>query len=116
MAETYLSPEEEAVLRDYRLISKDRKVKIKRYLAIMAKAERAERRIERELQPFTKDDRKHIRCSFCGKNVDAAKRMIAGPFDIFICDECVSLCSEILSDPEMEIESNGSSQEGSNGQ
>lgn len=37
-----------------------------------------------------------IKCSFCGKPQDAVRKLIAGPDGIFICDECVSLCSEII--------------------
>ncbi|MCD7806650.1 MAG: ATP-dependent Clp protease ATP-binding subunit ClpX [Lachnospiraceae bacterium] len=39
-----------------------------------------------------------IRCSFCGKSQDAVRKIIAGPDGIYICDECVNLCSEILDD------------------
>jgi len=34
-------------------------------------------------------------CSFCGKNQDEVQRLIAGP-NVYICDECVSLCNEII--------------------
>jgi ATP-dependent Clp protease ATP-binding subunit ClpX len=34
-------------------------------------------------------------CSFCGKSQDEVKKLIAGP-SVYICDECVSLCSEII--------------------
>jgi ClpX C4-type zinc finger len=40
-------------------------------------------------------------CSFCGKSRNEVKRLIAGP-NVFICDECVALCNDIL-----EIEENG---------
>lgn len=43
------------------------------------------------------DDRKHLQCSFCGKSQDQVKRLIAGP-NVYICDECVNLCSEIISE------------------
>jgi len=36
-------------------------------------------------------------CSFCGKSKDEVARLIAGPA-VFICDECVGLCDEILAD------------------
>ena len=36
-----------------------------------------------------------LKCSFCGKTQDQVKKLIAGP-DVFICDECVDLCNEIL--------------------
>ena len=37
-------------------------------------------------------------CSFCGKNADQVRRLIAGPNGVFICDECVRLCNEILAE------------------
>ena len=37
-----------------------------------------------------------IRCSFCGKTEDQAKKLIAGPNGTYICDECVGICSEII--------------------
>ena len=37
------------------------------------------------------------RCSFCGRRQDQVRKLIAGPtLDIMICDECVSLCKEIV--------------------
>ena len=36
-----------------------------------------------------------LTCSFCGKGRAAVRRLIAGP-DVFICDACVTLCSEII--------------------
>lgn len=36
-----------------------------------------------------------IRCSFCGKNANEVERIIAGP-DVYICNECVDLCGEII--------------------
>ena len=40
-------------------------------------------------------DDSRLKCSFCGKTQDQVKKLIAGP-DVFICDECVDLCNEIL--------------------
>ena len=37
-------------------------------------------------------------CSFCGKSQVAVKRLIAGPGRVFICDECVRLCEQIISE------------------
>ena len=37
-----------------------------------------------------------IHCSFCGKEKSKTKKLIAGPDGIFICDECVELCKEML--------------------
>ena len=41
------------------------------------------------------DDKKQLKCSFCGKNQEQVKRMVAGP-GVYICDECIELCSEII--------------------
>lgn len=40
-------------------------------------------------------DEKHLRCSFCGKSQDQVRRLIAGP-NVYICNECVDLCKEII--------------------
>ena len=40
---------------------------------------------------------KHLYCTFCGKSQHEVKKLIAGP-SVFICDECVSLCNDIISD------------------
>ena len=45
----------------------------------------------------TKDSNKLLHCSFCGKNQNEVSKLIAGP-SVFICDECVDLCNEIISD------------------
>ncbi len=37
-----------------------------------------------------------IRCSFCNKTEDQVRKLIAGPNGIYICDECVDICSEII--------------------
>jgi ATP-dependent clp protease, ATP-binding subunit clpX len=42
-----------------------------------------------------KQEEKQYKCSFCGKSQDQVKRIIAGP-GVYICDECVSICSEII--------------------
>ncbi len=44
--------------------------------------------------PGRVDDR--IRCSFCGKSQEQVRKLIAGTGNVFICDECIELCSEIL--------------------
>ena len=43
------------------------------------------------------EDKKQISCSFCGKSQNQVKRLIAGP-NVYICDECVVLCQEIISE------------------
>ena len=37
-----------------------------------------------------------ICCSFCGKTSDQVRRLVSGPNGVYICDECIELCSEIL--------------------
>jgi ATP-dependent Clp protease ATP-binding subunit ClpX len=42
-------------------------------------------------------------CSFCGKSADMARRIIAGPNEVFICDECVEVCRKILTEEEHDL-------------
>ena len=44
---------------------------------------------------MAKIDERSIRCSFCGKRQDQVKRILSGP-NVYICDECVDLCSSLL--------------------
>ena len=46
--------------------------------------------------PTRTDDR--VRCSFCGKTQDQVRKLIAGSKNVFICDECIELCGEILAE------------------
>ena len=43
------------------------------------------------------DEKKQLKCSFCGKPQGQVRRLIAGP-NVYICDECVQLCREIIED------------------
>lgn len=45
--------------------------------------------------PNFEEEKELIRCSFCGKTQDQVKKIVAGP-NVYICDECVSLCHEIV--------------------
>ncbi|HET9014164.1 MAG TPA: ATP-dependent Clp protease ATP-binding subunit ClpX [Thermomicrobiaceae bacterium] len=45
--------------------------------------------------------RVHYRCSFCGKGQEEVRRLIAGPGAVYICDECVQLCREIIEEEEV---------------
>jgi len=42
-----------------------------------------------------KEDNKLLYCSFCGKSQHEVRKLIAGP-SVFICDECVDLCNDII--------------------
>ncbi len=41
------------------------------------------------------DEEELIRCSFCGKTQDQVRKIVAGP-NVYICDECIDLCHEIV--------------------
>lgn len=51
----------------------------------------------------TKMNGNNVRCSFCNKTQDQVRKLIAGPAGIYICDECVDICADIL-DEEFEEE------------
>jgi len=48
----------------------------------------------------------HLKCSFCGKSQEQVRKLIAGP-GVYICDECVELCNEILDEELFESNSTG---------
>ena len=41
------------------------------------------------------DDKVQLKCSFCGKLQEQVKKLVAGP-GVYICDECIELCNEII--------------------
>ena len=43
----------------------------------------------------TKNEDRVVKCSFCGKTQDQVRNIVAGP-DVFICNECVERCCEVL--------------------
>lgn len=49
------------------------------------------------------NDEKELKCSFCGKSQSQVRRLVAGP-EVYICDECIGLCNEIVQD---ELEEHG---------
>ena len=44
------------------------------------------------------DDSERLRCSFCQKDQNDVRKLIAGPPSVFICDECVAVCVDIMAD------------------
>jgi len=58
--------------------------------------------------PKKKDENDNLFCSFCGKNQSEVRKLIAGPA-VYICDECIQLCSEIIEE-ESEKDAKGSEQ------
>ncbi len=47
----------------------------------------------------------HLKCSFCGKSQDQVRKLIAGP-GVYICDECIDLCNEILDEELLDNQGN----------
>ena len=46
---------------------------------------------------MSNDKTKNVKCSFCGKSQENVKKIIAGP-GVYICDECIGVCQEIIED------------------
>ncbi|MGW5359314.1 ClpX C4-type zinc finger protein, partial [Actinopolymorpha pittospori] len=42
-----------------------------------------------------------LKCSFCRKNQKQVRKLIAGPVGVYICDECVVLCTELVEEEEL---------------
>ena len=91
----------DALLRDYARLNQEYKNKAGRYIKNLLKIQRAESGLDRTIRKLTgensSENRQNIRCDFCGKQVEAVTRMIAGP-SVYICNECIKLCSEILAE------------------
>ncbi|MDE0081210.1 MAG: ATP-dependent Clp protease ATP-binding subunit ClpX [Gammaproteobacteria bacterium] len=49
---------------------------------------------------------KHLRCNFCGKSKGSVEKFISGP-NVYICNECVALCNEILAEYDVRAEPEG---------
>ncbi len=60
------------------------------------------------MKPENPGDSSSLFCSFCGKNQSEVRKLIAGPNNINICDECIALCTEIIHE---QLESMDSSEE-----
>ncbi len=45
---------------------------------------------------MTKNSDDKVRCSFCNKTQDQVRKLIAGPSGVYICDECIDICAEIM--------------------
>ena len=60
---------------------------------------------------MSKNDTTHddLLCSFCGKSQEEVKKLIAGP-SVYICDECIQLCNEIIAEEYSQEDEDGSNQ------
>jgi len=54
------------------------------------------------------DETKQLKCSFCGKPQDQVRRLVAGP-NVYICDECIELCQDIIKEEFSDIPEDGTS-------
>jgi len=104
MSERYDSPE--ALVRDYSRLNTEYQKKADKYIRNLVRLQRAENgekaqidRIERKFKKENKDA--GYICNFCGRPEAQAHRMIMGPDKVVICDECVKLCEEIMSEKDM---------------
>src|SRR5439155_8256768 len=57
----------------------------------------------------TRSGKPQYRCSFCGKSQEDVRRLVAGPGSVYICDECVELCREIIDEEELNVSSRADS-------
>lgn len=117
MADVYSS--EEALVRDYGKLNQVYQNKAGKYIKNLLRIQRMEDgvsaqlfKLERPQVLNLKKEPKTYYCSFCGKSHYDAFRMIAGPHDVFICDECARLCGEILDEAEAEGAEDGEGEKG----
>ena len=54
-----------------------------------------------------KNDNQELVCSFCGKSKELVNRLIAGPNGVYICDECIEICNQIMQEDALEKEEAG---------
>ena len=53
---------------------------------------------------MAKNDERGVRCSFCGKRQEQVRRIMSGPNGVYICNECVELCTTLLREDMYETE------------
>ena len=78
-------------------------VDLKKVMKVIAKIQRMEGKEDKEINKLLEkweevyDDafKEQLRCSFCNKSQNEVRKLIAGP-GVYICDECIELCCEIL--------------------
>lgn len=90
-------------------LNEENKYKVEKYVEKLLTLQRLEDRLTgkinmaeydvKKIDPaFVEETKaKGVRCSFCGKNQYHVERIIAGP-NVYICNECVELCDEVLQD------------------
>ena len=53
-----------------------------------------------------KETQEQMHCSFCGKPKELTKRLVAGPNGVYICDECIEVCREVMKEESIKNEEN----------
>ena len=98
--------DEEKLFEDIKYLNKDNWKKVRRYVTKLRQVERMDATafhalVDAGLASFAQGDRleDELECSFCNKNQHQVKKLIAGP-GVYICDECIGLCCEIVEDNE----------------
>lgn len=79
------------ILKQFDELSAYDQLALKQYINLLEQKTRLENEAKRKAGVPTDT----IRCSFCGKSQNDAKKIIAGK-DVYICDECVDICAEIM--------------------
>lgn len=79
------------ILRIYDELSVEDKMSVREYFDLLEQKTNMEKRIRQKEELPDK-----IFCSFCGKSEEECKKLICGPSNVFICDECIDVCGEIL--------------------
>ena len=91
MQDTWTLKSKHRILRIYDELSVEDKMSVREYFDLLEKKTDMEKQI-RQKEEFPDK----ILCSFCGKPQEECKKLIAGPANVFICDECIGICGEIL--------------------
>ncbi len=97
---------DETLLRDYGKLSKQHKSKAEKYIKNLLRLQKADKALSKAAADVEKELRKieppelpkTIRCSFCGKTEHKCRKLVDGPNNVFICDECIGICDEIMDD------------------
>lgn len=85
--------EKQRFLQIYDTLSFEDRWSVKEYFDLLKKTTEMENRYRQK-----KEFPEKIFCSFCGRPEEKCKKIIASPSNVFICDECIDICNEIMED------------------
>ena len=94
--------EKEKLIQDIAYLNPEDWRKVRLYVTKLRQLERMDAKVKYAVETiktatgtqFGYNDRE-IRCDFCGKYREQVQKMVSGP-GVYICDECISLCNEII--------------------